>query len=207
MNNTFDHNHKNRKRAGTLGTKTCFVTKAEHPRSDMLRFVLSPDRVVVFDVCEKLPGHGFWLTANRDILSQAVDKRLFYKAAKGTVQIPSDLADTVLTALKNRCLNLLALCRKAGLLVFGFEAVKKAITAHQVVAVFESTDSSERGQNKLIRPDDTFLLFSLFTRSELGSITGFDDVVHMALTTGTLSQQAIQIAQKINLYMQQEQKG
>ena len=92
---SFKHNHENGNRAGETGTKTCFVTKEEASRTEMLRFVSSPDRQIIFDVNEVLPGHGFWMKADGSILKQAIEKKLFYKVAKGTVQIPEVLRNQV----------------------------------------------------------------------------------------------------------------
>ena len=195
----FKHNHKNRRHAADVGTKTCFVTKETLPRTEMLRFVSAPGRIITFDGTEKLPGHGFWLKADKDILNQAISKRIFYKAAKGTVKIPDDLADQVRHALKNRCLNLLGLCRKAGLLVYGFEAVKKALATQTPAAVFEALDSSEREENKLIKEDTSFPVWHILSRENLGQIAGETEIVHLALLNGTLSQQANIIARKIDL--------
>ena len=197
---SFKHNHKNRCSAAEVGTKTCFVTKEVLPRTEMLRFVSAPGRIITFDVAEKLPGHGFWLKADKEILNQAITKRIFYKAAKGTVNIPADLADQVTCALKNRCLSLLGLCRKAGLLVFGYEAVKKAIAAQDVAAVFEADNSSEREENKLLHSDDTFPVWRFFSREDLGQISGMEQVAHVALLNGSLSNQTNLVAKKINLY-------
>ena len=167
----------------------------------MLRFVSSPDRVICFDVANKLPGHGFWMIADRHLLEQAVTKRLFYKAAKGTVKIPEDLIDQVERALRERCLNLLGLCRKAGLMVFGYEAVKKVVGQGVAVAAFEAADASEREQSKIYRPEDALPLYALFNREELGRIAGLDETVHVALMAGRLSEEAASAAKKLNLLM------
>ena len=173
----------------------------------MLRFALTPERQIVFDVSEKLPGHGFWLKADKDLLQKAIEKRLFYKAAKGTVGIPADLQRQVETSLRGRCLNLMSLSRKAGLLVFGYEAVKKAVGQGDAVVAFEADDSSLRGQNKIFKSDDIFPIYTFFSRADLGSITGMDEVVHIALLKGKLSEQAAMLARKLNLYYEEEQKG
>ena len=197
---SFKHNHRNRNRAGEVGTKTCFVTKETAPRREMLRFVCTPERQIVFDVAEKLPGRGFWLKADRTILKQAIEKRLFCKPARGMVEIPENLQNQVEQALKNRCLNLLGLCRKAGLLTFGHEAVKKEILKGNVEAVFEAGDASKREQQKMFKDDDPFSVWQILSRSELGQIAGLDEVVHVALLKGDLSGQAAQVAHKICLY-------
>ena len=204
----FKHNHKNRKRAGDVGTKTCFVTKETYPRSEMLRFVSAPGRVIMFDVAEKLPGHGFWLHADQAVLNQAVTKRLFYKAAKGTVTIPADLEEKVVALLKGRCLALLSLCRKAGQLVWGAEAVKKAVVQGQVKVLFEAVDASEREAQKIYRPEDNFPVYDFLNREELGKLAGLEAVVHMAILEGSLSQQVRNVAHKLNLFLNGvKQKG
>lgn len=203
----FKHNHKNRPAAREAGLKTCFVTKEVCPRTEMLRFALAPGRQIIFDVAEKLPGHGFWLKADKDLLEKAITKRIFYKAAKGTVGIPAELQAQVEASLRGRCLNLMSLCRKAGLLVFGYEAVKKAIGQGEAVVAFEADDSSLRGQNKIFKSDDDFPIYTFFSRADLGSITGMDEVVHIALLKGKLSEQATTLARKLTLYYGEKQKG
>lgn len=192
-------NHKKRRGPAPEGMKTCFVTKETRPRAEMLRFVSAPGRVICFDVANKLPGHGFWLTADRGILEQAITKRLFYKAAKGTVVIPPDLAEQAEQALRQRCLNLLGLCRKAGLLVFGYEAVKKAVGQGMAVVAFEAADASEREQSKIYRPEDALPIYTVFKREELGQIAGLGEAVHVALTAGRLSEEAAAAAKKLSL--------
>ena len=77
------------------------MCKTIAPREDMLRFVGQPGQVVQFDATETLPGRGMWLHANSACLKKAIEKRLFYKAAKGTVTIPEDLEYVVTKELQN----------------------------------------------------------------------------------------------------------
>ena len=51
------------------------------PLARLIRFVAGPDGTVVPDIERRLPGRGLWLTAERDIVSRAVARRLFGKAA------------------------------------------------------------------------------------------------------------------------------
>ena len=95
----------------------------------------------------------------------------------------------------------MALCRKAGLLTFGYEAVKKEILKGNVTAVFEAPDASTREQQKLFRENDPFSVWRILSRSELGQVSGQDEVVHMALLKGNLSDRVIQIARKMCLYL------
>ena len=89
------HNHRNNNPKTVVGMRTCFVCKTIAPRKQMLRFVGQPGQVVEFDAKEVLPGRGMWLHADKGCLETAIEKRIFYKAAKGMVKIPDDLMDVV----------------------------------------------------------------------------------------------------------------
>ena len=95
------HNHKNKNPKTVVGTRTCFVCRTIAPRKEMLRFVGQPGHIVQFDAREILPGRGMWLHANKECLQKAIDKRIFYKAAKGTVKIPEDFMQVVENSLQN----------------------------------------------------------------------------------------------------------
>ncbi len=196
MNKINKHQHK---KAAETGLKSCFVTKTFYPREEMIRFVISPSKEVVFDVNEKLPGAGIWLYPLKSSLQLAVDKKLFYKAAKGTVVIPENLQEFILSRLKEKTLTLISFARKSGQLVFGYEAVKKAIEAQNVHIAFEAEDSSENGRTKLYRPTDTFPICDFFTREELGQITGQETQAHLAVTDKNMALVLQQITKKINL--------
>ncbi len=181
--------------------KVCFATKKTARREEMLRFVISPDETVVFDVNEKLPGAGMWLMADKTIVQKAVEKKLFNKVAGRTVDIPSDLVEKVGFLLKQRCLTLLGLARKAGCLVFGFEGVKKALGTGQTVIAFASEDASENGKQKLYHPDNNVHFFDFFTREDLGQITGQDSQVHVAVLRSSVADKILHSAMKLDLYL------
>ena len=76
--------------SATKGLRTCFVCKKATDKKDLLRFVGRPGQVLTFDAKRVLPGRGMWVHADGNCLQQAIEKRLFYKAAKGTVKIPDN---------------------------------------------------------------------------------------------------------------------
>ncbi len=193
--------NKQRRRRADTGMKVCFATKNTAAREEMLRFVVSPDRAVVFDAGEKLPGAGMWLTADKNIVQTAITKKLFNKAAGQAVSVSADLTGTVETILKERCLSLLGLARKAGYLVFGYEGVKKVIGTGETVVAFAATDAAENGKNKLYRPDDDIQIFEFLSREELGQITGQEAQVHIAVLRSTIANELKIAATKLNLYL------
>ena len=73
------------------GIRTCFVCKAQDRRENLLRFTGTPGKPLCYDAKETNPGRGIWI--HQDCLEQAFQKRLFYKAAKGTVRILPELTE------------------------------------------------------------------------------------------------------------------
>ena len=73
------------------GIRTCFVCKTQDRRENLLRFTGTPGKPLCYDAKETNPGRGIWI--HQDCLKQAFQKRLFYKAAKGTVRILPELTE------------------------------------------------------------------------------------------------------------------
>ena len=104
--------------------RRCLVTGERQGKAEMIRFVVSPDGQIVPDILEKLPGRGIWVTSDPDILRQAVSKQLFSRGAKQKVTVADDLPEQVEALLVRRVCELIALSRKSGKAVAGFEKVK-----------------------------------------------------------------------------------
>lgn len=51
--------------------RRCLITRERLPKERMIRFVLSPEQVVVPDLTARLPGRGIWLSARGDVVETA----------------------------------------------------------------------------------------------------------------------------------------
>ena len=100
--------------------RTCIATRETHPRAALLRFVLSPDGEVVFDLKGNLPGRGTWVKPERAALEEAIRRRAFPRAFRAQARVPDDLPERVAAQLKEAAIATLSLARKAGEAVAGF---------------------------------------------------------------------------------------
>ncbi len=176
--------------------RRCVVTGEVQPKAGLIRFVLSPEGVVVPDLAQKLPGRGIWVTADRDAITKAATKGLFARAAKVPAQVPEGLADMVEAGQARRVVELVSLARKAGLCVAGFEKVKGWLADGKARVLFQASDGSERGKGKLWTPEGG-RWFGCLTASELGLAFGRDSVVHGALSAGGLTKRVVEEAAKL----------
>lgn len=106
--------------------RRCLASGESRPATGLIRFVLSPDGAVTPDVAEKLPGRGVWVAADRAALQKAIAKKLFSRGFRTQALAPDDLIDHVERLLAKRAIEALALCRKAGGAVAGFEKTREA---------------------------------------------------------------------------------
>lgn len=170
--------------------RRCIVTREAAPKRGLIRFVLGPDGALVFDLAEKLPGRGLWVTADRAVLSQAVAKNAFARAARQPVTLPPGLEDLIEGALARRVIDLISLARKAGRAVAGYEKVKGWLLTENVRALIQASDGSGRGKSKLSTPEGARYIGCL-TAAELGMAFGRESTIHAALTGGGLTDRVI----------------
>ncbi|MCA8930077.1 MAG: RNA-binding protein [Alphaproteobacteria bacterium] len=188
-------NDAQRERRPTTGgdapTRRCIVSRQPRPRYGLIRFVLDPDRTVVPDLAEVLPGRGLWVSADRAILEKACKNNTFAKAARGPATVPDGLVATVTDLLRARCLAWLGQARGAGQLQSGFFQVREALAHEGVAVLIEAVDGAANGKAKLAGAARGLPLVDWFTAVELGNALGRDHLVHLALAPGKLSERFV----------------
>lgn len=168
-------------------TRRCIAKGDAQPRARLIRFVLSPDGIVTPDLAERLPGRGIWVSAERDALELAIQKKLFSRAAKTQAIIPEGLIELVEDLLLKRVIDLISLARRNGSAICGFEKTKGALISGKAVVLLQAEDGSEPQKGKLRPPDGQNTYISCLTAAELGLAFGRDYVIHAALAGGGLT--------------------
>ena len=120
----------------------------------------------------------------------------FSRSAKRPVKVADGLTDEVERQIARRVCDLIALARKAGLVVCGFEKVKDQLAGGNVRALLQASDGSVRGKTKLWTPTGA-RYFDCLTAEELGLAFGRQSVIHGALAAGALSDRVVEEAAKL----------
>ncbi|MCA8881502.1 MAG: RNA-binding protein [Rhodobacteraceae bacterium] len=177
--------------------RRCLVTGERGAKSGLVRFVIGPEGNVVPDILGRLPGRGMWVKPDRALIDAAVRKRAFSRGAKRSVVAPPDLADQVEAGLIRRVIELVALARKAGTAVAGYEKVKAWLTSGDAEVLLQAADGSERGKAKLRSPHGPESLIEVLSASELGVAFGREFVIHGALAGGGLTRRVVEEAARL----------
>ncbi|MGB0630371.1 MAG: RNA-binding protein [Alphaproteobacteria bacterium] len=177
--------------------RRCIYTRETVPRDGLVRFAISPDGEVVPDLEEKLPGRGLWLTARADIVRRACAENCFSRAARRNVSVPPDLADRLVTLLDRRCLDLIAMARRSGAAVAGFEKVRHALDAGEATLLIEATDGADDGREKIGRKAGGIEILSHWTADQLGGPFGRDRAVHVAVLSKGLAERLVRDGRRL----------
>jgi len=178
--------------------RRCIASNRRLPVSEMVRFVVGPDNIVVPDVTGRLPGRGIWLSADRNIIKTACARNLFSHAARRNVQVDDRLAEQVERLLVRRCTEFLGLARRAGQAVAGYVKVRGWLRDGRAVVLLAASDGSMDGRNKLRRSARDLPEICLLRAAELGVAFGREETVHAALASGGLAEKFVETAARLS---------
>ncbi len=196
-------------------TRMCALTRAEKPVAELIRFVLGPDGVLVPDTDAKAEGRGVWVSLNRELVAEAVKRKVFARSLKCEVSVPADLPELTRQRLEGRYLNALSMARKAGQLTFGATKVRALVESGSLIALITATDAAADGRSKMVGPlkalhyaaqeeeIDGFDVphFELVPSEQMGLALGLENVIHAALTKGAAAQAAVEKARRLALFL------
>jgi predicted RNA-binding protein YlxR (DUF448 family) len=157
--------------------RSCLGCGTGKEKKLLLRFVLAPDRSLVPDIKQRLPGRGAYTCPKADCIRQAVNRRQFSRAFKG--EVPNLSADalvaTVREAVAERILGYLALANKAGKVISGSDTVQESIKkSNKLALVILSADISEDIGNKFTYLAERYQVpcFMMYEKDRLGALLG-----------------------------------
>lgn len=171
--------------SATDAERRCVASGVSHGKESLVRFALAPDGKVVPDLAERLPGRGVWVTAHGDAVRYAVSKGLFSRGFKSRALADADLDQLIERLLVTRAGDLLALARRAGAAVTGFEKCRAALSRGDTV-LLHARDGSMDGLQKLAGADREQVI-RVLDGAELGLPFGRESAVHIAVTPGGLA--------------------
>lgn len=172
------------------GRRRSVVSRSEGDRARMIRFVLAPDGGVVPDLAERLGGRGLWVEAERSRLIEAIRKNAFAKAVRAPVRTDPQLLEHIESGLRQRCLELLGLARRAGFAVAGHDQVEAALRKGIAAVLLIARDAGSEAK-RLERLAKGVPVFRLLSREGLGRALGRDELTYVAVTRSGLAERLI----------------
>jgi predicted RNA-binding protein YlxR (DUF448 family)/ribosomal protein L30E len=133
--------------AKEIPLRTCIGCRETLVKTDLMRFVLSPDDSLVPDLYNKLPGRGAYTCPNISCVRKAGERKQFSRAFKRDLPAidAEDLILRIVQAFEDKIASYIALANKAGKVISGsdmvVEVLRKNSSTKKIVLI--STDISE----------------------------------------------------------------
>jgi len=167
--------------------RKCIACGQLRSKSEMLRFVKTPDSRLVPDFDKKIEGRGLYVSNSRSKLQHALEKNLFIKSIHQHLKIDQDFLALVENLLYKRGLNSLNLARKAGAVVSGFEKVKDAVIKGKAAFLVEASDAGEDGRGKIEALAKDLEVLKVYKTADLDQALNKVNTVHIAVLKSNIA--------------------
>lgn len=191
--------------------RSCIACRREDDQATFIRFVLAPDGTVTPDLGHKLPGRGAYTCQSRRCVHDAVARRQFNRAFKGSHVMAPDLQSltTLLQeSMEQRIGNYLALATKAGATLSGGEAVERCLKgAASPSLLVLATNIAPGSAEKLVflAAQGAVPVLRVLTKEELGQYVGKEsDRSAVAVVSDGFAQSLVKEFERYRNYLEEE---
>jgi len=132
-----------------MADRQCITTRQIVGAADRIRFVAGPDGALVPDLAEKLPGRGAYVTADPDMVKQAISRGQFRRHLGDNLHVNPDqetVIQTLESLLSQRFVQQLGMARRANLAVIGSGSMRDE---PWIEGLFVADDASPREASAL----------------------------------------------------------
>ena len=178
--------------------RKCLVTGINTDKKHLIRFVIDPKKNLIADIEQTLPGRGYWVQAEREIILKALKNKVFFKAISDKITIQLNLLDIIEKQIKQKLINQISLSRKAGKAIFGFDKIKSILASKTINLLIQANDGSIKEKKRIVVKSIPQIIDNCLSGSELGKIFGKDWVVHCAILDAKISEKMIFNANRLN---------
>ena len=186
----------------TQTERKCIVTGNVEPLSALLRFVVTPEKMLVPDFDKKLDGRGLYVCVSQKLLKKALEKQLFAKSLRAGLKISDDLVEQTKRLLCQKALSWMNLARKAGVLVTGFEKVKASLLKHKAAFLIEASDASEDVCKKLDVASGDIEVFKVYDSSDLSAALKTENTVYIAVLKSDIASKVYENMKRYQTFLE-----
>ena len=181
--------------------RQCIACRQSRDKKELLRFVAAPDKTLLLDYRQRLPGRGCYTCCNQGCIGNAVKKNAFKRALRTECRGSETqrLEHLISDAIAAKIANLLGMARKAGMSVCGTEAVRQSLaSAVPPALVVLAVDISSAFALKLeeLAAKRNVEWANLFTKAEIGQLHGQDQYSAVAVQSGLLADRLLSEVQR-----------
>jgi len=172
--------------------RTCVACRQTKNKKELVRYVLAPDKSVLVDYRQHLPGRGGYTCFSVTCVQDAVRRKGFQRCFKsqGLSVEAGPLLNQLTVAVDQKIVSLLGMARKSGQLTSGSNAVIEALrkTASIALIVLAEDISAAIGRKiEFLAEKSNIYCVRLYEKQQLGQMLGKEERSVIAVQTGKLA--------------------
>ncbi len=161
--------------------KKSFSENADIDEDDFIKFSLSPDKKLVPDLYNNLPGKSIWAPANKALLKY-IQERDDVKAHLGVSHIfCNNLVLLVEKILRKKILNSISLAQKAGCLAIGLDSIKTQLLEKKHSLILVAKDAKSLKNYSFFSSNTISCFENLLHQKDLEDSTGKNNVKYVGI--------------------------
>ncbi|MCL2760983.1 MAG: DUF448 domain-containing protein [Desulfuromonadales bacterium] len=172
--------------------RSCLGCKSKKEKNELLRFVITPERVLVPDFLGKLPGRGAYTCFNKKCIAEALRLHQFSRSFKGEIIAPAldGLFEQLQLLFIERILSLIALANRAGNVISGSDSIIDGLKKKKIKFLIISKDISVETADRFlsIAEKTGVASYQFLTKEELAKPLGKELRVAIALSSGGITE-------------------
>jgi predicted RNA-binding protein YlxR (DUF448 family)/ribosomal protein L30E len=182
--------------------RSCLGCRTSKDKSQLIRFVQTPEKEILPDLDSRLPGRGSYTCIDKRCLTAAVAQRQFKRSFKQDVLVMSadQLVEYVSLQLHARIIGLIGLANKAGMIISGGSMVIDAVRGRTKPGLIViAADVSEAIGEKISHAATLYGVpqRSAVTKNDFGDILGKAPRSAIAVASGGF---VVQLVKAIDRY-------
>lgn len=172
--------------------RSCIFCRKSGHKSDLVRYVVSPENRLLVDYRQRLSGRGAYTCFSSACLHGAVKKNSFSRGLKQACPSvdAADLQRQLLEAVTRRAMNLIGMARKSGHLIAGTQVVQeclKRVELPELIILAEDISPTIGTKICGLAEKKGLQVFHLLTKHNLGKLLGKEQHSAVAVAKGPLA--------------------
>ncbi len=184
--------------------RTCIACRQMKNKKQLVRYVVAPDRSVLVDYRQRLPGRGTYTCMSKQCLLDAVKRNSFQRNFKGQCRSvdATALTQQLIAAVDQKITSLIGMSRKSRQLIAGSNAVietlKKGSSLALIIIATDISDTIGKKIAALALREDIYTV-CLYDKQKIGQLLGKEERSVIAVQNGLL---ADSLLNELHMYRQ-----
>lgn len=172
---------------------TCCITGNVYNKHDMIKLVISADKILYFDFKYNLVGESFFLTNSRSVITQFLQKGINGHdfSDLGNANLVNNIAQIYFTQM----LSIISLAKKSGSVILGKEKISHSLQKAGIMVQARDASCRER-----FSKNDTMMICDIFDTAQLSRACGKENVRYL-LITNQIAESFKKFYDKYNCYL------